>query len=701
MRQRKKVEERVYPIKRPLYIVGFCFGGALLAAAVGGFHLACMAVGLSALLLSLVLSIGAVRKYHGLVAALLAAAAAFSVFAVREYVTVWPLQQQHGTQKELTLWLEEEATVSDDTVAYYVRVRAGDLPENTRLILWFQNGENTPELYNQVKGTVSLRATDDYRREGVYLTGWLDKGKVMISDERPWNLPLILWRQTVLQKLEQKADGDVAALLRAICFGDKSLLSDTVRENFADAGLSHLAAVSGFHMSTVCLGLFGLLCFLGVRRRPAAGLALPTPLLFAALTGFSYSALRAGAMCVLLLLGMMLRRKSDARNSLGGAVLLILICDMAAIYDLGFQLSVVATWGILVAAGWGAMPTAETRWQKCKAALWAAMRVTLAAIMATLPILALEFGELATLSPLTNLLAQPAASVIVTAGALGGLLLAVPGLAFLASPFILLAGVMARFLLWLAEFVSTLPFAVMLLDRPYLTLLACAAPFVLVLGWRLLKGRGVRLTAILLIITLLAATLTYNLGMRGVTVVTAADASKGSVVLLTRDGHHALILLGEHTVGDVQHFLSKRGIDRLDFVLYTNEEKTAITIKAETKTLTMNGESVLSTDERFAFWDTNAVSVRENWLLLHVAGSQVLLCTKPGDVAALDEREREAALAVFDRVLPAGVENLALGQAVLCSDAEKIHTVPVGYTVSITGNETVTVKMRGSGHAVE
>lgn len=681
-------------MKRPLFVTGFAFGGCLLAARLMGFHAALIATAIGALLFLLALIMRSLRGKTALLAALLSAVAAFSIFAAREHLVMRPLQRLNGHTVSATVWLTDELAVYDGATLYSARVMAGELPANTRLLWLVQDGEDAPELYNLAEADFFLAATDDYRADGLYLRGWAGDWTVSITSERPWNAPLTAWRKSVMAHVDEKADGEVAGLIRAVCFGDKSGLSMETRDAFSAAGLSHLTAVSGFHMSVIALGFFGLLCLLRVKRRLAAVLSLPLPLLFAALTGFSYSALRAGFMCLLVMLAAVARRRADAQNSLGGAMLLLLLIDPNAIYDLGFLLSVASTLGIVCTMRWGKPPAEDAPPPKRAAeSLWAAVRVTLTATAATLPIIALTFGRLSVLSPVSNLLGEPAASVIVVCGCVGTLLQSVPWLSFLASPLFLAAGLAARFLLWWAKWVASLPMAVWWLDRPYLLLWACAVPFALWLGWQLLRGRGLRLTAMLLVVALCAATLAHTLGMRGVTTLTMTDFSNGCALLLSRDGHHGLVLSGERG-WETENFLTQQGIDRLDFVLYTKSETLTT---ADERTLPL-GQCAAAT-----FWDDSTATLQDGWLTLTIGGTRVLLCPAAGDAAALTPDEQMASLLIFDHAPPAHVTALAAGEAVVCCGAAEMNAVtkalPWGsYPIAVTADETVVLHTRGQGN---
>ncbi|MBE6757379.1 MAG: ComEC/Rec2 family competence protein [Ruminococcaceae bacterium] len=680
-------------LKRPLYVVGMSFALSLLAATVMGYHTAFMAAVLCALLFLPMLAVKRLRQYEGVTAALLAACAAFAVFTGWEYLTVQPLQRMDGETVELTLWTEEAVGETDRSLTYFARVRDGALPRDTRVLLRVTNSAKAPQLYDRVQAAVRLEATDEWRAQNVFLTVWVNDCTVSVSDERPRGYALQNRRTHLLSKLETKADGDVAALLRAICFGDKSTLSDAVRDNFAAAGISHITAVSGFHMNIISLGVFSLLCFLGLRRRWAALCSMPIPFLFAALTGFSYSAMRAGVMACLMLAAAVFRREAEGCNSLGGAVIGILALDITAIYDIGFQLSVAATWGILLASR--LQPQGKTTvWRT----MGRGLQLTAAAVMATLPLSALHFGEISALSPLTNLVAQPLASVVVSVGCVGTLLLGVPFLGFVGAPCVLIAGIAARGLLAIGEIAAALPFAALRLQEPYLVIWALSVPFALLLGWRLLRGRGLRITAMLLVIVFCLSTLVFRLGMRGVTVLSAVNVSGGTIVVLERDGRHAAVMAGDPSLWQARNALTARHITQLDAVLFAADDTAAVQTAVDVGTFALSRAADRSPDGMtITLWEDTVIWWQDGWCRVTVGEHTVLIAPCGGEVHKLPAAYRTADIAVFDRTPPQNAAELAVGEAMLCcgkDDPASADTLlGVAYPITVT-DDTVTVKVR-------
>ncbi len=141
----------------------------------------------------------------------------------------------------------------------------------------------------------------------------------------------------------------VFSILSAVTTGLKDDLPDQLRENFSKAGVSHIIAISGLHLSIIAAIFFFCFNFLFSRFKPllvrglagkAAYLTTLIPLLFyALLSGFSPSTQRAFIMISVYMLSFVLDREKDVLNSLAAAALIILIIDPCALFAISFQLS--------------------------------------------------------------------------------------------------------------------------------------------------------------------------------------------------------------------------------------------------------------------------------------------------------------------------------------------------------------------------
>ena len=330
--------------------------------------------------------------------------------------------------------------------------------------------------------------------------------------------------------------------------------------DFRAAGLSHALAASGFHL-TVLLGAVMVLArpFGRVVRLPLAGGAI---LLFLLLAGPQASVVRAvlsGSMALLILES---GRRGRPIGLLGLTVALMLLIQPLWWADLGFQLSVAATAGLLVSAasleGWlaGRDPG---RWRRMLAA---AMAVPLAASLWTLPLQLLHFGVVPLYAVPANLAVEP----LLTPLTLGAMAMAL--VALLMPPLLVpLAWVLAwpsRLLLLLAHGFASLPMAQWQTGRPQLLLVLLFSVALLTLLVPPLARRW-RWPALVL---LLLVTLLHTMELRADALLLVHQRG-GDLLVARHQGRAALIASsGDSFLCEQARRLSQGlGVERFDWLL--------------------------------------------------------------------------------------------------------------------------------------
>lgn len=179
-----------------------------------------------------------------------------------------------------------------------------------------------------------------------------------------------------------------SSLIGGLLYGDNTTLPKEVADNFSRVGISHIIAVSGYNISIIAAALMSALILAGLYRRQAFWVAVTGILIFVIFAGAPASAVRAGLMGTVVLVGQYLGRPSRAFPALiFAATLMILANPFTLVWDIGFQLSFVATAGILFLTR-GA----------------STVKTTLAAITATLPLILYHFGRLSIVALPVNLL---------------------------------------------------------------------------------------------------------------------------------------------------------------------------------------------------------------------------------------------------------------------------------------------------------
>lgn len=206
---------------------------------------------------------------------------------------------------------------------------------------------------------------------------------------------------------------DERALFAGLVYGDDRQQSPLTADNFDAAGLTHLLAVSGQNMAFVLAITGPVLRRLGHRQRFVFVLAVL--LLFATVTRFEPSVVRASVMTAVAAVAALVGTEMSSRRLLGVAVAALVLVDPLIVHSVAFQLSVAASAGILLWSARVARAVPGPRW------LVEALAVTSTAQLAVAPLLVWRFDGLPVASLPANLLAGPAAGPVMMWGLTGGL----------------------------------------------------------------------------------------------------------------------------------------------------------------------------------------------------------------------------------------------------------------------------------------
>ena len=197
---------------------------------------------------------------------------------------------------------------------------------------------------------------DDYeaylRTKHIYLSGFIKEKDYKIFKGIKSPAATILKIRYDLEAFIEKTplDIDTKNFIISILLGDKSYIKKEDRLKFSDAGVSHIFAVSGLHVSMI--GMF-LLSFLSIFFRRESRkwkylICLPLIWGYVLIVGASPASCRAGIMLTIGLTALFLQRKNDAVKALLWSVFIILAFNSDALYDIGFQLSVVCVGSLLI-----------------------------------------------------------------------------------------------------------------------------------------------------------------------------------------------------------------------------------------------------------------------------------------------------------------------------------------------------------------
>ena len=273
-----------------------------------------------------------------------------------------------------------------------------------------------------------------------------------------------------------------AGLAAGILIGLRDQVDRDLAAAFTTAGVSHVVAISGWNIAIVAAAIAAMTGRLGRRRRSIA--TIVAIVAYVAFAGASASVVRAALMAGVALLARETGRAGRATAALGWAATLLLITDPALIGDAGFQLSSLATAGLI------AWATPLTGWigrlggGRVPGWLAESLGVSLAAQVATLPIVLVSFGRLAILSPVVNRVVVPLvapAMAVGLAAMAGGAIVAAGAPTVLGAVVAAPGWVVLRILVTVVEAAASLPFASVTLGPPF-DLMAALATAVGIVG---------------------------------------------------------------------------------------------------------------------------------------------------------------------------------------------------------------------------
>ncbi len=262
---------------------------------------------------------------------------------------------------------------------------------------------------------------DYLKKEGIYSVIYypkieiIDRGRASVVYAK-----ILSFKNKLRKSIYSSLSPPQSSILGAMILGDKSRMSNDLKEKLNIAGVRHVTAVSGMHVVILSGILMSLLLGLGLWRGQAFYFSIIIIFLFIVMTGFQASGIRAGIMGGLFLLGQKVGRKSvSSRAIVMAAALMLAINPLLLLSDVGFQLSFLAVMGIIYLAA------SFKNWlrfiPKKFPNLKEIIAMTFAAQIFTLPILVYNFGRISLVAPLTNVLILPTVYWIMISGFIFGL----------------------------------------------------------------------------------------------------------------------------------------------------------------------------------------------------------------------------------------------------------------------------------------
>lgn len=390
------------------------------------------------------------------------------------------------------------------------------------------------------------------------------------------------FRQFLQARFAKFLDPAETGLLMGLLAGDRSGIPEVLRSDFQRSGLVHVLAISGFHVVLLAGMLMVFLKATGLPHRIVILIATALLAVYVPVTGGSPAVRRAVMMFAIPQIGTLFGKPANTLNSLGVALLLIILPEPSVIWNPGFQLSFAATAGIII--GTPHNPTKflpesfkqNKLWQKIQAFAIDPTYVTLCATLATAPFLIHHFKTLSPFAWFGNIIIVPAISLGMQAGLFAQL-----------SPIDFISGTFcaaARFFLRLASLLTRIlsdSAAASMTVGPFSPAVLLALGLLILLLPICRKNYIARKYAFLcmLVAAALFAFESYREVLHPSWTLTTIDVGQGdSHLVKAPSGRHFLVDAGDNSRQDsgkdiIVPFLHHIGVRELDALVITHPDK--------------------------------------------------------------------------------------------------------------------------------
>ena len=385
------------------------------------------------------------------------------------------------------------------------------------------------------------------------------------------------------------------AIASAMAIGDKIGLSYETTTMFNYSGISHLLVVSGLHLSLWSLGIIKILQKKEKIRKYVVPIGLLCLVGYSVLTGLSVSVIRAGLMVGFVLIAKLFRRDADSLNSIGCAVIIIVLSNPFSPYSASLWLTVLSTTGILVF--FEPIRNGILNFQVLKSLkengltnfVISSVAISLATAISTSPVFIIHFKMMPIASIIANLLAVDSAMILMVSTVFG-VFCHWFNLLWLSKLLFFIVGVISEFLQAVARNIGMWEHSTISVASPIFDYFLIFAIFVIIIACysqkrskNVFKSVATLLSVLFVLITLFTVAYDYN------TVSIHVNNENNNIIVLAN-------YQGDTTILGCP---SKKQTRAVRDIMMTHNEKKIDNIVSDSKNLStlMNLQKSLLTDE--------------------------------------------------------------------------------------------------------
>ncbi len=339
-----------------------------------------------------------------------------------------------------------------------------------------------------------------------------------------------------------------SSLIKAFIIGNTDELSANTVRDFRRAGVSHLLAISGLHISLIMGIAEFVLRKLYIRKSIRYVILSLSALLFLAMTGFSMSAMRSVIMLMIVYFSYLFIKENDSLTSLFASVAIIMLISPTSVKDIGLWLSFLATLGIIAVYNPLSQKINEKypRSKHFSKPMYVFKKLTLAIMLTFIcnaficAVVWICFGEISSVSLISNLIISPLSEIFVVAVFVAAILSPIP---FISSIALSVISFTEDIILKLCTVFSRISGAIISLNYPFAGIIITTMTILLIICLivKIKKKSIILLIPLFSLISFSVCLFTYEFIHKDELKVNYYSEDKNEFIVLTQGNSSALI----------------------------------------------------------------------------------------------------------------------------------------------------------------
>ena len=495
------------------------------------------------------------------------------------------LEENTSAQATLSLFVLEDAQNS----TYGIKADCLTCLEDGSIVrVRLQTSQDITLYYGQlVTAQVDLKKPSATQQESYWKKGIAARAQLVSITEVKWLTPFAAQRASFIESVLTKDSSAQTGLFLALACGYRTVLqNDELYTNFQVAGLAHIVAVSGAHLSLAIAFVALLLTRLKLPKKALLTGSILTIFFLLFVCAFPISAFRAAFMAALSCFSFFAKRRPASQNALGLCIVFCLLVDPCSALSASFALSALSTAGIILLS-----PLFTRLLSRNKKAsnsslvetINESLSLTLAASVATLPLSAALFSQVSLIAPLSNVVVGFLFAPLCLSALINQLLFLVSDCVF-SLPYFFCKGLSSLFS-GMVTVLAGIPYAAVPAHLSTECALALSAMLFFLIQaifqWRSVSKREVKpdtslavprkITLLLTVFAVVAITVILIFPRNSAPYLAALNVGQGDALLLHDEQVSILVDTGNQD-SMLKQELAKKGVYRLNAVFITHPD---------------------------------------------------------------------------------------------------------------------------------